>query len=70
MAKKYDGQCYEWNERSNLLWIGTASYLENWQEDFWFQIFFLFRYFIEDIAERMAECPHPKSFYERFSRGA
>jgi hypothetical protein len=45
------------------------QYLKNWQEDFWFQIVFLFRYFIEDIAERKAECPHPKSFYEQFSWG-
>jgi hypothetical protein len=36
------------------------QYLENWQEDFCFQIFSPLRYFPEVIAERMADSLHPK----------
>jgi hypothetical protein len=45
------------------------QYLKNWQKDFWFQNFFLLGCFIEVIAERMADSPHPKSFSEQFSWG-
>jgi hypothetical protein len=45
------------------------QYLKNWQKDFWLKIFFQLRYFIEVIAERMADIPHPKSFSKQFNRG-
>jgi hypothetical protein len=45
------------------------QYLKKWQEDFWFQIFFLVKYFIEVIAKRIADSPHLKSFSQQFRRG-
>jgi hypothetical protein len=40
------------------------EHLKIWQEDFWFQSFFLFRYSIKAIAEKMADSPSPKSSSE------
>jgi hypothetical protein len=45
------------------------KYQKNWQEDFFLQIFFPFRYSKEVIVERMADSSHPKSFSELFSMG-
>jgi hypothetical protein len=45
------------------------QYLKHWHKDFWFQSFFLLKYFLKVIDESMADSQHPKSFSERFSRG-
>ena len=47
-----------------------VMYLQNCEYNFLFENFFLLRYIIQIIYDKMVDGPHPKSFSEHFRRGA